>query len=71
MVGLFSAFAESFYQLNVTLYKTDAFIYGKLFGKILKIAIQFKLIHYTGNYNFLYDAPANFDLWLGIFLTMT
>lgn len=39
------------------LYKSESFVYGKLLGKIIKVYIQFKLINYTGNYNYLYDSP--------------
>jgi len=47
--GLFSNVAETAYFINVTLYKSDAFTYGKLFGKILKVVVQVKLLLMTGN----------------------
>ena len=47
--GLFSNVAETAYFINVTLYKSDAFTYGKLFGKLIKVVVQVKLLLMTGN----------------------
>ena len=55
MIGLANAAAEIFYQLNVLLYKTDGFVYGKLVGKLVKVYVQFKLIDFTQNYNYYHE----------------
>ena len=47
--GLFSNVAEITYCINVTLFKSDAFTYGKLFGKLIKVVVQVKLLLMTGN----------------------
>ena len=57
MLGMFNAAGETMYFVNVLLYKTDGFTVGKLLGKILKVAAQFKLMTFTGNQNYLFDSP--------------
>ena len=57
LLGLANGAAEAFYQVNVMIYKDDAYNFGKFFGKVIKIFTQFQLINYTGSAHYLYDAP--------------
>ena len=55
MIGMFNAFQEIAYSINVSIYKVDVFVLGQLLGKIIKLVTQLELIRLTSTQSYLYD----------------
>ena len=54
LIGGINNLIELAYFINVLLYKSDPFTLGRTLGKLVKLVVQFKLVLYTGNANYLY-----------------
>lgn len=51
--GLMMAASNLFGAMNLTMFKSDGFTYGKMFGILIKLVVQFKLRHITGSQSYL------------------
>lgn len=55
LIGMLNTFSEIAYFVNVTIYKSDSFVFGKLLGKITKLVTQIALVRFTSSENYNYD----------------